>query len=94
MTEWDDAQARGEAISRHRKTTELSLEQYGVKFRDGSVRAPWNGSTQRERAEEELQRLQEAYPIDAPHFQLVWRPHRATVWRPAPILVTPPKKRS
>lgn len=66
---------------------QLTYEQYGVRFRDGSVRAPWNGPTQRQRAEEFLAEISEEFPRDAPYFQLVWRPHRSTTWRPAPVMV-------
>jgi len=42
---------------------------YGVRFSDGSVRAIWNGKTQRERAEEEAARLAVAYAPD--RYELV-----------------------
>lgn len=37
---------------------------WGVMFNDGSVRHPWNGPTQRKRAEEEAERLAEEYKPD------------------------------
>jgi hypothetical protein len=38
--------------------------QYGVRFNDGSVMAPWNGATQQERAREELAECRKLFPND------------------------------
>jgi hypothetical protein len=38
--------------------------QYGVRFNDGAVTARWNGSTQRQRAEAEAERLAVEYAPD------------------------------
>lgn len=44
--------------------------EWGVMFSDGSVSHPWNGHTQRQRAEEELARLQEQYKAHADHWSI------------------------
>jgi hypothetical protein len=63
---------------------ESLMVQYGVRFRDGSVRHPWNGRTQRQRAEEE----------HAPHLVLVSRDGPDAPWRevtePVPFTGTLP----
>ena len=53
---------------------------YGVRFRDGSVRHPWNGRTQLQRATEELARLRKEYPGDAEAIVLVSRPGPDGPW--------------
>lgn len=45
--------------------------QYGVRFGDGSIRASWNGRTQRDQAEAEVERLSKEYAPD--RFALVRR---------------------
>lgn len=54
-------------------------EQWGVMFADGSVRHPWNGRTQRQRAEEATARLGAEYAPD--HITLAYRPTRHSAWR-------------
>lgn len=53
-------------------------EQWGVMFGDGSVMHPWNGRTQRQRAEEEQQRLAQTYYPD--QFWLCRRADRDSPW--------------
>ena len=57
------------------------MRHWGVMFEDGSVRHPWNGRTQRARAEEEVRRLRHAYYPD--RFRLVWRESRHEPWQQA-----------
>lgn len=45
--------------------------EFGIRFGDGSVRHPWNGRTQLQRAGEELEHLRAEYPGDP--FELVGR---------------------
>lgn len=53
--------------------------QYGVRFQDGSVASPWNGSTQRTRAEVALVRLAEAHEA--------WIARRGEEARPHPYAI-------
>jgi hypothetical protein len=52
--------------------------EWGVLFRDGSVRHPWNGHTARKRAVEELIRLRTEYAPDP--FELVYREDPQSPW--------------
>lgn len=56
--------------------------QYGVRFRDGSVAARWNGRTQQQRAEEYALALAARYPGEAARggFEVVRRAGRAGAW--------------
>lgn len=58
------------------------MEQWGVMFNDGSVRHPWNGRTQRQRAEEEARRLRVEYAPD--NITVAWRPSRDATWTRVP----------
>jgi hypothetical protein len=59
--------------------------QYGVRFSDGGVASHWNGSTQRQRAEEYLARIFERY-ADNPRFDpsryAVVRHRQGEPWSP------------
>jgi hypothetical protein len=43
-------------------TLSWGVMEWGVMFSDGSVKHPWNGNTQQQRAEEEAIRLHRKYP--------------------------------
>lgn len=55
-------------------------ERWGVMFKDGSVAHPWNGSTQRRRAEGYLKDLHHLYP-GSNEFSLVQARRYVGPWR-------------
>ena len=58
--------SRAYAVSRDaiRYTLAPDGYRYGIRFVDGSISERWNGSTQRERVEEEVERMWALYPRD------------------------------
>jgi hypothetical protein len=59
----------------------IAQGEWGVRWRDGSVSHPWNGRTQRQRAEEFLAKIKVEYPGDASTYRLVWRMNRDSEWQ-------------
>jgi hypothetical protein len=62
-----------------RITLSWGVTEWGVMFNDGSVMHPWNGRTQRERAEEEAARHHREYPNDT--ITVVCRSSGSDEWR-------------